>query len=659
MDKKLKNTQKRYEREINIFNKIRSCKNKIICNYNIGNMKSFINSNYNNYIYMTHNLEAKMNEKGKIKKKLLDLPKQWNKISNKIFNNDHNAISLLCGETNGIYCIDYDNEKNFLDDCILFENELKNNYEKTRQGFHCFFKYDLNSAKIGTHKCHNFGIDFLGNNSFVIVAPTQYTDGCHIYEYKKITNNNLNSISNNLLNHLLSKYINLKENKKSELSQSKLNECLNKIFETNYDWILSKNNEDIKITHNSYKCLIKKNHKHDKINHSCIFINNFKFIASCFSHGIKNKLNMRNNKDILEELFKLLNFKLKKDKVDKKIIRTRKLTNKIRIMDVVLKDSKKNKYLKDEFYIYKPYVDDNDNNILSYYERFLTHEEYLNELFFERNKYTYSEEENDYINEFDLYDIYRQISLKPIFEHLKGINDIELQFIKLNKYIISFKNGFLNIQNMEFKKFNNINNWKINENINNVFINENFKEELLTTDVKHIDTPFYDRLIKHHIVDEEIYNIFNACVGRLFFNVYEKDKWKCMMFILGDSNTGKSTIINIISSFFNSYDIGSLSNDGIYSLDGCQNKKIIINSDIPENLSEYLNRSVYQNMVSNEHVMISVKNGKQESIPNWTVPMIMAGNYMISYNDKSSSITNRTITFLMTKEVIDKDSLII
>ena len=176
-------------------------------------------------------------------------------------------------------------------------------------------------------------------------------------------------------------------------------------------------------------------------------------------------------------------------------------------------------------------------------------------------------------------------------------------------------------------------------------------------DFKLIKTPLFDKLVKHHIQDNEIYEILLALLGRLFFDTNERDNWQCMPYIKGAANTGKSTLIEIIESLFNKRDVGIISSnmEDKFGLESLSESKIVISPDLPEDIASILDRVSFQSMVSGEQISIAQKNKKAIS-KKWTAPLLFAANYLPNYNDKSGSVSRRLAIFDMGKKVNNKDT---
>ena len=68
--------------------------------------------------------------------------------------------------------------------------------------------------------------------------------------------------------------------------------------------------------------------------------------------------------------------------------------------------------------------------------------------------------------------------------------------------------------------------------------------------LNELDTPLFDRMVKHQIDDEQVYMYLLAFIGRLFYDVGQFDNLDVVPLVVGNSGTGKSTLAYIICSMF-------------------------------------------------------------------------------------------------------------
>ena len=575
---------------------------------------------YKDYIVFSLTLTA-TKENDKIKKKQINAPKDWTKLNKSLFDKTQNALAILTGEKNNLFVIDYDEKENYERDISKYP-ELKNYVVETNKGFHIYLKYHKELEKLKSSRKHN--IDFQGNNKCVYAPPTTYEDNeKNIYQYKKITKTTLKDLqepSKELIKYFYDTY----NTETIKTEKNKINDCLNKMFKSNYKWTwnLQDNKNGYAFYNNDYCCLVQGDN-HGSINHSCFFVNIKGYsIINCHSHNQK-KISYKTDPELktLKQLLGIIEEKEEKNKQPTpfEILR-----------DYVKKIAYNKGYKKDGDLILRPL-----ENIPTHMEFYKTIDLVLDEIF--------ENEENE------LYKLYRKTprNKKLLIEYFTSYDDMEFSRIKRNSNIYSFNDGYVDINTMEFMEYEKDKKYNI---CSSVYIDGNFEEE-------NTETPNWDKLIKHHIQDDFIYDIFNGLIGRLFYPLKQYDNWQVIPFLKGSANTGKSTIIEIIQSFFNVRETGSISSnfEKTFGLQNIYDKKLIICPDIPTNIKNVLEASLFQSMVSGE--TINVPRKCQTSIScEFLAPMLWAGNFLPNYNDKSRSVSRRIAIFDINNEVKEKDT---
>lgn len=601
-----------------------------------------IKTKYEKYNYFTLKLKAEKNKNGEIKK-IAEFPLNWVNIKQR-YNPSHNAVALICGKKSGIFVVDYDNYVNFDVDSLKYP-ELKNNYEKTTKGYHCFFKWNSSiHEKIGSRNVKEHNIDFLSDGKCVFTNPTSYKDeDGKKYNYTILSDEPLKTMSEDLINYFKITYLNdivennvnesdNEEEEEEEKKEINIDVVMNETFKTNFIWsyIADPHDNKYKIVHNGSDCLVKKGHKHSTPSHSCLFLNKGTSYAYCFRHG-KKKL-------LLKEYPNLKKIKQNLGIIEPKVKAGDEKNNDFEILVYsMLEDSEKNKYKKEDGMILKQV-----NGVPTYFEEFKSYGNYLDFLFSEKDEATYK--------------IFRKkVNHKHQLEdYLKTYNDSELPFIKRDPHIYSFNNGFLNIKTMDFTVFNKEETYDI---CSSLYFKEDFDINLLNQDFKEIKIPLIDKLLKYHIEDDEIYNILLCLVGRLFFKVGELDNWQCMPFLKGQGNTGKSTFMEIIESLFDGRDVGVIgsNHEKTFGLQALYEKRFILSQDIPKGMNDKLDATTFQKMVSGEKIPVPRKNRDPKYVV-WSPSMLWGGNFLPDYSDKSGSVSRRLAIINMGKRVKNKDA---
>lgn len=153
--------------------------------------------------YITFDFEeinTKLNNEGKEKKDLKNLPNNWQNLEQS-YHRGYDCFGVLTGKKNDIIVLDFD-DKNYYNEFCNKYNEINNTYiVATKNGFHVYLKWNDKFEKL--NKNYIFG-EILKNNCFAIKEGTKYKilNGETI-EYKKINNNNPIEMSDKLFNDLI------------------------------------------------------------------------------------------------------------------------------------------------------------------------------------------------------------------------------------------------------------------------------------------------------------------------------------------------------------------------------------------------------------------------------------------------------------------------
>ena len=136
-----------------------------------------------------------------------------------------------------------------------------------------------------------------------------------------------------------------------------------------------------------------------------------------------------------------------------------------------------------------------------------------------------------------------------------------------------------------------------------------------------------------------------ALLGRLLFEVGDKDNWQVIQFFKGVAGSGKSTLCKLVSWFFRSEDVGYLSNQmrggsaigGLMDVYKC---KVWMVTEVDSNFG--LERTKFQSMVCGEVVTIDQLYSNTINW-RWRSHGMLAGNKFFGYKDTSGSVTRRVL----------------
>lgn len=530
---------------------------------------------------------------------------------------------IPCGEVNNLTIIDFDFYKEGKDETKrMYEEYFKDkcNYivQSASGGIHCYFQYH---PELYSTQSDKMAIDILSDGKYAVAPGSKTANG--VYKIIKGDDDTKLTSIDPIQYKVLLKSVYSKEDEKRDEKQ----EILNGMFNMDASWSISEEQDGTyQCITDRYTCLVKPEYTHSQLNHSCLYIGKYHAVAKCHRHGKKNLL----KKDYpslvnLKQSLGLVKAKKTKDDLNDHQI----------LIEYLKEDCMANNFKKEGNWIIKPLKD-----IPTYYERHLTFDDYLNQLYTDKDHHTYY--------------AYRKSAKthKNLVEYLTCYNDKEIPRITRNHKWFSFNNGVLDVEEMKFMTFDDLID---TTETSGVYIQKDFNPELLDKNYDEIEVPYFDKLVKHHINEDMVYYLLLAFIGRLFFKVGEKDNWQCMPFIRGKANTGKSTFFLIIMAIFNPACIGKNGKETTFGLQNLFDKLVVINEDIDHNISKYLPASDFQSMVSGENMAIGRK-GKDQITTLWEVPMLWGGNVLPDYKDKGGSISRRLAIFDMNRSVENKDT---
>ena len=210
---------------------------------------------------------------------------------------------------------------------------------------------------------------------------------------------------------------------KPKEKDTELNNLCNKIFNTNYNhWSYKQKNKTTYIFKNeNKKCLIEKDYIHDEYYCSYFQLNKTTAKIICSFHGEKNI-----SKNDVKDLRKHLNLISEPDQ-----------TNYEKCFEFMLKYVDQHKLKRQDNFILKPH-----STIPILYDKWMELNDFLDHIFVDNV--------NDYIEEIYFKDIKIH---KNLLHFLQNQNHRRFLFLKSNKYIFAFNNGYLDIENLNDIKF--------------------------------------------------------------------------------------------------------------------------------------------------------------------------------------------------------------
>lgn len=232
--------------------------------------------------------------------------------------------------------------------------------------------------------------------------------------------------------------------------------------------------------------------------------------------------------------------------------------------------------------------------------------------------------------------------------------DTRLPTLQHNRNMFSFKNGIYFTLRDEFVTYDTQEHQAILANeVSSKYFDIPFRyvEE---TNPSNIHTPFLDSIYLYQQLPQEVIEINKMFLGRMLYNVGDLDQWQVIPFLLGSGGTGKSTIHNIIRSFYEHEDVGVIGNNyqKTFGLADIYDKTVFVAPEIKKDWG--IDQAEFQEIVSGGRVNINRKN-KASLTVQWTTPGMLAGNENPGFVDNASSIQRRIVLTRFDHKVLNND----
>jgi hypothetical protein len=123
----------------------------------------------------------------------------------------------------------------------------------------------------------------------------------------------------------------------------------------------------------------------------------------------------------------------------------------------------------------------------------------------------------------------------------------------------------------------------------------------------------------------------------------------------GVAGSGKSTITKLVKKFYETCDVGVLSNniEKTFGLGSLKDKLLFLAPEIKSDLR--LEQSEFQLLIEGGDMQLPIKH-KESHYIEWKIPGLFAGNEPPDYTDNSGSISRRLVVAKFHKKVNNKDS---
>lgn len=253
-------------------------------------------------------------------------------------------------------------------------------------------------------------------------------------------------------------------------------------------------------------------------------------------------------------------------------------------------------------------------------------------------------------------------NIKNATDYLENCKDPRVTDLKKDRHVFAFRNGIYCCKEKEGENY--IDHFyeygsDITKSLNidvvaSKFFNCNFNNFDEIDDWYHIPTPHFQSILEYQDFDESVCRWVYVFIGRLFFELGELDNWQVALFLEGVAGSGKSTITKIVKKFYETCDVGVLSNniEKTFGLSSLKDKLLFLAPEIKGDLR--LEQSEFQLLIEGGDMQLPVKY-KESHYIEWKIPGLFAGNEPPNYTDNSGSISRRLVVAKFHKKVCNKD----
>jgi hypothetical protein len=256
-------------------------------------------------------------------------------------------------------------------------------------------------------------------------------------------------------------------------------------------------------------------------------------------------------------------------------------------------------------------------------------------------------------------------NIKNATEFLENCKDPRISDLKKDRHVFAFRNGIYcckervpgneELYRDHFYEYGADLTKSLNIDIVACkFFNCNFESFDDIDDWYLIPTQNFQQILDYQEFSEDVSRWIYVFIGRLFFELGELDNWQVALFLEGIAGSGKSTITKIVKKFYETCDVGVLSNniEKTFGLSSLKDKLLFLAPEIKGDLR--LEQSEFQLLIEGGDMQLPVKH-KESHYCEWKIPGLFAGNEPPNYTDNSGSISRRLVVAKFNKKVYNKD----
>jgi hypothetical protein len=257
---------------------------------------------------------------------------------------------------------------------------------------------------------------------------------------------------------------------------------------------------------------------------------------------------------------------------------------------------------------------------------------------------------------------------RQVHDYLVNCQEDDFPTLVKNRTIFSFQNGIYDASNNTFYPYETDENWphRIQEYaaaypysnacnyIDSYFDYNKYANDATDGDPLEIETVNCQKIMDCQKFEPDVCRWLYASLGRLIFEVGTKDNWQYVPYFKGLAGTGKSSLLNLVSKFFDVNDVGVLMSEAqtTFSVEHIYDKYMFLGMDVNNKMN--FSQTRFNSMVSGEKISVERKFKIAMSVK-WSATGAFAGNTYPPWLDSGGSLSRRLMIFLFTEDPVDKD----
>lgn len=248
---------------------------------------------------------------------------------------------------------------------------------------------------------------------------------------------------------------------------------------------------------------------------------------------------------------------------------------------------------------------------------------------------------------------------KQINDHLLRTMDPRFPILKKDRNVFSFRNGiyfsYCEGYTDAFVRYDSDEYNTLDKNIVSCkYFDIDFEYTEPKIDPNDIQTPTLNSIYNYQNLTPDVIVINKMLLGRMLYNVGQLDNWQIIPFLLGSGGTGKSTINNIVRTFYDHEDVGIMGNNyqKTFGLADIYDKFAFIAPEIKRDWG--IDQAEFQEIVSGGKINVNIKHKPSVRVE-WTAPGMLGGNENPGFVDNACSIQRRVVVTRFDRKVMKGD----